>query len=334
MRHLRVGGVWLRSIGASTDLTLVHSWPHGSEEATWRMQPGTFHPVLAQGGALVEGYCGGVRMWRGHLGEPATDGQFAAHGSWAEASGVYALDGAGDATNVPDTAIDAAIARGAVSWTRPTSLSAASWGTASDPMKLTDLLEQAMAGLGKRWWVDPDGAVRAAADPTEPTFVVPHAVVGRGLSLAEDTYYSHLIGKYLAAGPVYASETVGDAVAAARFGYKEQRVDLTPMGIISGATATAELNARLALSGARMGYAEGLELGPGQLTTSGGTSVTLTDATAGQMVRLMGVTDRTHPTGDRPVTDIVVARSSCTDTTLQLTPIGKADRNLQEVIAA
>lgn len=336
MRTVRVGGVWLHSMKGSgyADLTWQHTWPHGSDELTWRMRPGFEHPALTAG-KLVELFDGGIRIWRGLHTEPASDGEFAAKGSWAEASGVLALDGSGNATNIPDTAIDQAISRGAVSWTRPVSLSAASWGTAAEPMRLFDLLDQAMDGLGLRWYVDADGAVRAAADPTTLSWYVPHAVAGRSLTLAEDAYYSHLVGSYFSAGPVWATVTVGDAAAAARWGRKEALVDLTPMGVIVAGTATTELNNRLALSGARMGFAEDLVLGAGQLTTAGGRSVALSMAQAGQMVRLMGVTDRTRVAAS-PVTDVVIAKSRYVDgaPTVQLTPMGKAPRTIEEVLLA
>lgn len=337
MLNVRVGGIWLGSIpnGAFADVTVTHAWPHGSDEATWRMRPTVSHQVLDRGGSLVEVFNGGIRTWRGHLAEPAAQGQFSANGSWYEAKGVLALDGSGNATNIPDTAVDAAIARGAITWTRPASLSAVSWGTPGEPMKLAELLDQAMAGLGQRCWVDANGAVRGSIDPLGIAFAVPRAAVGRGLTLAEDDYYSHLVGTYLAAGPVYATVTVGDALAATRWGRKEARVDLTGMGIITAGTATTQLTNRLALSGARMGYAESLVVGRGEITTPGGTPAALDAVQAGQLIRLQGVSDRSRP-ADRPVTDIVLGKSVYTDgaPTTTLTPVGKAARNLTEVIAA
>lgn len=336
MLTVRVGGAWLHSIGSYAELAYSHTWPHGSEAASWRMPFGTRHEVL-RGGALVEIFDGGVRIWRGRLSEPSAGGEFAASGSWHEGEGVYALDGSGNATNVPDTAIDAAIARGAITGTRPASLSAASWGTAGEPMSLTQLLDEAMAGLAKRWYVDADGAWKASTDPTTPSYYVPHAVAGHGLTLADDSYYSHLVGRYVTAwGPpvVYASLTVGDAAAAAKWGRKEGLVDLTQMGVITAPTATTELTNRLALVGARMGFAEGLELGPGQLTTPGGTAVTLTIPQAGAMVRLLGVRDETRTTANLPYTDIVMGESSYSDETdlLSLKPVGMAARNLADVL--
>lgn len=335
MLTVRVAGVWLRTVGPFAGLEFTHEWPHGSSEAKWSMPEDTTDPKL-RGGSLVEIFDGGMRIWLGSLNQPGTTGEFVASGAWTEARGVYALDGSGNATNTPDTAIDQAISRGAVSWTRPASLSAAAWGTPGEPMELDRLLDEAMAGLGKRWYVDADGAVRATTDPTTPTYHVPQGVAGNGLTLAEDAYFSHLIGRFIVSGGTFQTVTVGNADAAARWGRKEGLVDLTPMGVITAPTATTQLTNRLALSGARMGYAEGLELGHGQITTPGGVPVALTMPRAGEMVRLMGVTDETWPTGALPVTDIVIAKSTYREGSgvVQLEPMGLPPRTLTDVLGA
>lgn len=338
MLHPRIGGVWLSSIGTWTDLTFSHIWPRGSEEASFRMERRAFDPAISKGGGLFELYDGGQRIFRGRMAEPGGDGTFVANGSWTEAEGVLAIDGSGNSTNIPNTAIDAAISRGAVTWTRPASLSAVAWGaastTASEPIGLIELLDKSMAGLGLRWYVDPDGAVRSAADPTVPTYSVPQVVAGQGPTLAEDAYYSHLIGRYFTASATYATVTVGDANAATRWGRQEAFVDLTPMGVISGGTATTQVTNRLALSGARLGFADNLQFGYGEITNTGGVPVELTQPRAGQLVRLQGVTDRTRVAG-APVLDIVIARSVYTDgaSTVQLVPQGKAPRDLNEILS-
>lgn len=333
MLAVRVAGVWLRAIGAWSDLTMSHAWPHGSDQLTWTMRTGLRHPALTRG-ALVECYDGGVRVWLGRLGQPGASGELAATGLWNEASGVLAVNGSGAATNVVDTAIDAALpaGRGAVSWTRPASLSATSWGTAAEPMTLLDLIDKRMAGLGLRWYVDVNGAVRSATDPTTPAYYVPQAAAAYGLTLVDDSYYSHLTGTYLVSTPpdVFATVTVGDTAAATRWGRREAMVDLTPMGVISSGTATTEITNRLAQSGARLGFGESLNLGHGQITTPGGTAVSLATPRAGEMVRLMGVTSATG----LPYTDIVIGRSSYKDgdATVQLSPVDLAARNLSDVL--
>jgi hypothetical protein len=352
MRSVRVNGTWLTQIAGWSDLRYTHEWPRGCSETSWSMSPNVYHSSLFNG-ALVEVFDGGQRVWRGRLSEPPSDGAYAANGSWAEASDVLALDGSGNATKVPDTAIDAAISRGAVTWTRPSTLSSASWGTAAvaseAPMPLLDLLDQAMASLGKRWWVDPDGAIRASADPTTPIYYVPQAAAGRGLTLADDAYFSHITGRYFSASATWATVTVGDDAAASKWRRKEAWVDLSGMGVISSGTATADLNNRLALSGARMGFGENLNLGYGQVTTPGGAVVPLNmlratgrrteypfalGSSGGISIRLMGVYDRTRVTGN-PYTDITIAKSEFTEgaSTVLLTPQGKAPRDLNEILS-
>jgi hypothetical protein len=332
MLHPRIGGTWLRAIGGWSDLTMSHAWPHGSDQLSLTMSAGTSHPALVRG-ALVQCYDGGVCVWCGRLGQPGENGSVSAVGLWDEANSVYALDGSGNATNVPDTAIDAAIARGAVTWTRPASLSAASWGTAGEPMLLVELLDKAMAGLNLRWWVDATGVVQAAADTTTPAYYVPSAAAAYGPTLVDDNYFSHLIGRYLVStGPdVYATVTAGDTAAAARWGRREAPVDLTPMGVISGATALLQVQRRLLLTGARLGFGESLNLGYGQITTPGGTPVALTMPRAGEMVRLLGVR---NPATAAPYYDIVIGRSSYKDgdATVQLSPVELSARNLSDVL--
>lgn len=322
MLNVRVDNVWLRFIGGYSDLTMSHTWPGGSESLTWTMNYGTQHPALTAG-ATVECFDGGIPAWLGKLSQPGENGELSATGLSHAADNVYALDGSDNASNTPDDAIDAAIARGAIPWIRPASLSAVAWGTPDKPMLLPELLDKSMAGLGLRWWVDEFGAVRAGADPTEPTFYVPRAAAGYGLTLVDDTYYTRLIGSYTSStGP--ATETVGS-------GSREATVDLTPMGEITALEAVAQLQSRLDQSGARYGFAESLNLGYGQLTTPGGTLVPLSMPRAGQMIRLEGVR---NPDTGASFYDIVVGRSVYKDgdATVQLSPVGLAARNLTDVL--
>ena len=114
-------------------------------------------------------------------------------------------------------------------------------------------------------------------------------------------------------------------------GNREATVDLTPMGVISAPTATAQLQSRLDQSGARMGFARSLNLGHGQITTVGGSPVALTMPRAGEMVRLQGVR---NPTTGAPYYDIVIGRSTYQDggATVQLAPVELSPRNLSDVL--
>jgi hypothetical protein len=337
MLSVRVDGIWLRAIGPHTDIAQTFAWPHGLEQVTWRMAPTFRAPLLERGGRVIELFDGGVRRGIARLAEPSADGEFSATGIWSQAAGMLALDSSGNATVSTNTAITQGIAKGALTWTLPagtTDLVYGSTSTANDAMKLLDLIDQATKNAGQRWYIDGDGAFRLAADPTTPAYVIPQAAAGRGLTLAEDDYYSHLVGTYLATGPVYATVTVGDTYASTRWGYREARVDLTDMGIITAGTATTALNNRLALTGARLQFAESLTVGHGEITTPGGTPVSLSTPRAGEMVRLMGVADNSRPGGTLPYTDIVIGRSTYTDgaPTATLAPVNLAARNLEEVL--
>jgi hypothetical protein len=337
MLHPRIDGVWMQRIAPFGGVSLVDSWPHGSESATWETEPGTTHPAL-RANAPVEIYDGGLVVWRGRLDEPDLDGTLSARGLWTYAQDVLALDSAGNATRIPDVAIDAAIARGALpGWQRRTSLSAVAWGSTTNDtgdMTLADLLDRWAAGAGKRWAVNAEGVVYAAADATAPSWHVPGAAAGRGLSLAEDDFVTHLVGRYLSAANVVSTYTVGDEAAAERWGRKEEIVDLTPMGVIGPVTAQAQVEGMMNLVGGRLHFAEGIELTPAQITTPGGGPAALTQIRAGQVVRLFGVADRRRPTAFAAHTDFVIGKVSLTESarTVTLTPVDAAARTISEIL--
>lgn len=331
VRQLRVGGVWLRYVGAVAEHKSSRVWPHGSELLSWRMDPRVSHRVLNRGGVLVEEFTGTRRTWLGKLTEPTADGEYAARGLWSEAAGVYAVDSDFEATGSTTEAISEAIDRGALTWILPADTPEIVWGTPTQPIKLVDLLDNAHTGASMRWWVDADGVFRTGYDPTVPNFVVPRLVAGRGLTLAEDTYFSHLLGKYFDSSAGFPTVLVGDAAAAAEFGYQERVVDLTAMGVIDEAAAISELQGRLALTGARLGWAENLNLGYGQITNPGGRAVALSTPQAGHMVQLAGVRDRSRPGVPSPNTNIVIARDEYVvgAPTVLLEPMGKAPRDYE-----
>lgn len=336
MLHPLIGGTkWMQEIGPFGPVTVEHSWPHGSESASWEVRTDLTHPAL-RGGALVQIFDGGLPVWFGYLNEPtAGSGQLEAIGSWREAERLPAVDAAGAPSSVPDVTTVAAGVNYGIRWGVPTSLSAVPWSTAADfSMSVTELLDNWSAGAGKRWYVDPTGLVLASADPTTPTWHVPNAVIGKGLTPAEDEFYSHIRGFYFSATGVVSTVVKGDANAAALFRPRYGTADLTPKGVISAATAQAEVDNMFALSGARMGLAEGLELSTGQITTPGGTPAPLSQVTAGQMARLVGVVDTSRPNLMTSNYDVVIGSSKYTDGSGRITlkPIGYAARNLADVL--
>lgn len=339
MLSVRVGSTWLDQLGAPSQVRMTHGYPYGPLAASWVMDRRLVgHPALLPG-QQVRLYAAGVPVWRGRLSEPSPEGAFAAEGPWREADQAPALDGSGDSTTNPVTAIDAAIAAGDVTWTGRVS---GSWTDASlseddtaTSMTLLELLTAAAAKSGRRWWINLDGTVETGVDPTVPTLQVRDDVT-RGLSLAEDDFYTHLTARFLdSTTSAFAAVSVGDADAAALWGRRRGVMDLDEMGPLTSAQATSIAAGKLALVGARMGWSDTLTLSAGQVLTTTGVAVPLHAVTARQVLRLPGVYDRSRPHVMAASTDVVIGEStwSAEEATVQVKPLGLAARNLGDMVA-
>jgi len=311
--------------------------------------PSTFaHPALRRG-QLVEVFAGPSHVWMGTLAQPDIntddDGRptwsFTADGLSRTATGqnaYLALDGSGNTTSTPDTAIDAAIARG-LKWSRPSSLSATGFtpsagsGDQTDSFnRLGDLLSAWSQSVSLRWGVDENGNVYAAADPTTPTW---HMVPGSGrFGLADDEYASDIYVRYFTSAGTYATVHVNDPVAAANYGVQEYPLDATGFGVLSSTQATGLGNGALAAGKARLGWTNSLSPTRWQLLTPGGTPAPLWMVEAQQMVRLHGVmNEQGQPL---PYVDFVIGAAdySSAEDTLTISPVGLAARDLTSVIAS
>lgn len=334
MLSVKVGGTWLSSIAPYGPVT-VEFGLHGSEAASWEMDTYETHPLL-RGNQSVVVYDGGFPIWAGNLVEPGSDGLYSARGLWRQAENAPAITAAGAPTMVADTAILAANSRGDISWTYTGSISATAWAGSTEPTTLAQLLDGVAAELGTRWIVTPNYEIKMMADPVDPTWQVPYAVAGQGLTPAEDEFVTHLVGTYLVSTPpdTFSTETVGSAASAAVFGRRTRPVDLTPMGVITAARANAVLTGMFLQSGARMGWGESLSLSHGELVNTGGAPAALAQVQSLQMVRLMGTVDMSRANLIRASTDLVIATSRYTDgsATIDLTPLGYAPRTLSDVL--
>lgn len=332
MLSVKIGGAWLSSLAAYGPVT-VEFGEHGSEAASWEMDSTFRHPLL-RGSQTVQIYDGGFPIWSGRLVEPGSGGEFSALGAWRQAETALAMNTSNVPTTVPNDAIAGAVSRGEISWTG--TVSAATWGgTNPDPkMTLATLLDGYADEAGLRWYVTPANTVTTQADPTTPQWLVPHAVAGRGLTPADDDFATHLVGTYLTGTSTYSSRTIGSASSATVFGRRTKWVDLTPMGVISAARADSVLTGMFLLSGARMGWGEGLELSRSQITTMGGTLAPLAQISSLQMIRLAGTIDTSRANLLSAYTDIVIGTSRYTDGSdeITLTPMGYAPRNLEDVL--
>jgi hypothetical protein len=336
MLQPRVGGRWLSELAAFSPVTVEHGL-HGGDRATFQVPYGFRHPLL-RGNMRCSIYDGGFVVFEGTLLEPSPDGQMTAIGVWRQAERATTRDAGGAFTTIPTAAVDGALGRGEITWGRIAGLSASSWATDNTGQyTLAQLLNGWAGEANVEWRVDRiEEGITYAARPTTPQWYVPHAVAGRGLTPAEDNFYTHLTGTYMSGAGTYDTWTVSDALSASAWGPRYGQVDLTSMGIITAGRAQTILSAMLVKSGARMGWAEGLELGWGEITTAGGTPVPLRQVRAGQMIRLLGTVDPSIPGGFPGHTDIIIETSKYTDgaQTITLTPLGYADRTLSDVLTA
>lgn len=332
---LQVGGQWLSTIAPYGPAT-VEFGIHGLDSVSWSMDPDFRHPVL-RGMSRVDVYDGGFLIGQANMQEPGSAGEYTARGYWRQTETALAMNPAGSLTTVLDDAVAGAFARGEIVYGLKDSLSTTPWSTSTQSdMTLAQLLDGWSTQAGLRWrLLTAATQIEAVADPTTPTWLVPNAVAGRGLVPAEDEFVTHLVGWYLSGSGTYAPVTVGSAEAAAAFGRRTGTVDLTSKGVISLAEATSVLTGMFLLSGARMGWGEGLELGYGQITTAGGVPATLSQIRAGQMVRLAGTIDTSRADRLPAYTDIVIGTSKYTDgsDTISLTPLGYAPRTLSDVLS-
>lgn len=333
MLSVRIAGHRLAALAPHGPVTVEYG-EHGSELASWSMDPNFRHPAL-RGNAPVAVWDGGLCIWIGTLVEPGSDGEYTARGLWRQAEGVYPMNVAGDLTTNIDDALVGGIVRLELDWALRGSISAADWGTeATGNMTLAQLLDGYAAENALRWWIAPDRGINMTADPGGPQWIVPHAVAGRGLTPAEDEFFTHLVGRYLDTGGLYKTETVGSAEASDVFGRRSALVDLTDAGNITSTRASEILTGMLLKSGARMGWGEGLELTHGQITTLGGTPAALNQIQSLQMVRLAGTVDTSRPHLFRTFTDIVLRSVRYTDgsQTISATPFGYAPRNMADAL--
>lgn len=333
MLSAKIAGRWLSTIGAYSPITVEYG-PHGSEAASWAMNADLRHPLL-RGNALVEIYDGGICTWCGTLVEPGSDGQYKARGLWHQGERLYPMDASGNlVTNIDVALFHSIITRAEVSWVQVASISNVDWATtATADMTLTDLFDRYAAENALRWWVSPLRQILFGADPTTPQWAVPNAVAGRGLTPAEDEFFTHAVGRYKDASAVYKSTEIGSADAAAVFGYRKRLWDLSDLGNTTSTRANSVLTGIFLKSGARMGWGEGLELAHGQITTPGGTPAALSQITSLQMIRLNGTVDTSRAYLLRGYTDIVLDTVRYTDgsKTISLTPMGYAPRTFEDM---
>jgi hypothetical protein len=336
-----VGGVdyVLGDIGHTSGGRWSTTWPGGCESASVLIDiaPTAYSAAFSQGADFAV-WDGPKRIWTGYVKEfepPTFDGPARIH-----ARGFYTLAGeylalAADGltpTSTPQTAVNEAINRG-LPWVNAATLSTSPFSSAEQTVELNTLaalLEEYLASIGQRAWVDEDRTLRVAADPTTPRWFFNNAEPLRGV--ADDDYVTHLYGRYVSAltegePSAWATVKAGGAETGAK--RREQPLDLRDLGFYaSSSTPQAITTAELGLIGARYGYTSAAVPAHGELLTEGGAPGRLGHVKAGEMFRAFTVADMTGRVQAGLTADVVIGRTEYEDgaDTVTLTPMDLAPR--------
>ena len=318
----------------ATGLSIDTRWPLGSYQLDFTIPTGTSHPSFLAENASALVRVGGLGIWSGLVSDyDPNEGTVTCAGLARQAEQAAALS-SGVTTSTPNAAVDGGISRGVLSWTRPATLSSSAYvtGDETDPIwQVAALLDAWSAEDGVNWYVDPFGAVRKAADPTVPTFVIPPGVAT--FSWATETQATSVVGRYVnsatsALATVTASNTAAVTV--------EQLVDLRPLGEISTTRATNIVTKMLAKASSG-GWTGSVTIPAGQILTLGGIPADLATVVGavshGCMVRNLGQVDPRPNRYGSPL-DVVVAQVvwNVDDQTITLTPQGADPADFASII--
>lgn len=339
----------LSTIATVSNLAWSTGWKNGQaagcQQASWEMDLPlrATHPALTPG-RRVEVWDGATRPFAGVLTEPGRGEpwQLAAKGLGRVGSDFLCLTGTGVTSSIPDTVIDAAVARG-LPWRRYDSLSTSPYSSSSstaDLNRVDALLDACMAEQQKTWAVWGDGLVTAAPDPTSPKWVLtPGSAV---MGTADDEFATHVYGRYVTGVSPYGEPTswatavAGDDAAAARWGRREYPLDLTALGVMTAPRASLLAAGRLAQAGSRIGFISAIEASTTTLTHVGGAPANLSQVRGGDMLRIFGILDSLGNMAVMGAVDIVIGQTDyeAGAPTIKISPVGLVPRSLADVLAA
>ena len=249
------------------------------------------HPALVYG-ARVEIMYGPIVVWSGTLEEPDWDqGLFTAAGASRDGETAMALDGAGDASAAPNTVIDAAIARGALSWTR-----VGDFGT--DPLAdvtqtgvvtVRSVLDEWAQKNGTRWKVN--RARQLVIEPVDETDPKWYIVPGTGvLGSASQDRVDRVFVRYI--NSVTGLRGTASYPATTPAGGIESPVDLVSgRAPMSSSDALAEATAIWEQRQGRSSLTNGVTVTRGQVTGKGGPLAELALIEAGDGACMLGAPD-------------------------------------------
>lgn len=332
--EVRVGGFWLSSIAPQGWGQLKHATrKNGAWQVSWTI-PDTRtwrHPALAYG-APVELMLGPVCLAAATLEEPDWDaGQFVALGACRDGETAVSITAGGATTTKPNTAIDAAIARGVVSWTRVGDFGTTAVGdidSGGGLVTLQSVLDAWAEENDSNWAVDNQRNLVIA--PTDETTVDWLIVPGSGvLGSAAEERVDRIFVRYVDS-TTHRRATISYP-ASTPAGGVEKPVDITDRGPMTSAKATSIATGMWSDLQGRSGWTNGLTLKGGQITTLGGVEADLALPKAGDTARLLGVPDQR---GVALHTDIVIGDTEYDweEDEIQVNPEGLAARDVESVL--
>lgn len=335
-----IGGVPMSGIspwGSLHTKTILH----GDDEATWsivnlpnrKLQK---HPRLVRG-ASVDIKLGPTPIWVGNLTEPDWDsGDLTAVGCPSQAANAICFNGSGQTTTIPNTAIDQAISRGGLGFTRHDSFGTTALGSADDAAKsytyLSELLDAWADENISGWAINQRRQLVISGAPvaTKPRWYV---ALGTGeLGQADGDRIDRVFVRYVSTASGNPLATASYPAATPQGGI-ERAVDATSRGPISSARAASiAQGVWTKAGGGESGWTNGLELDRTQVSTPGGIPAHLGFIRAGDTMRLLGVPD---PRGLSHHIDVVIGDTDhdWDAGTVQVNPVGLAKRSLDDVLA-
>lgn len=312
---------------------------NGDDEATWSIinfpnKAYAKHPALVFGSS-VDIRLGTTPIWAGALVDPDwDDGTLTAVGAAREGADAICFTSALQTTTKPNTAIDQAIARGAVGWTRRDEFGSTAIGNADDATQgttyVTDLLDAWAEENDSGWAVTPRRELIITGAPVESDpqwYITPGSGV---LGVASDDRIDRIFVRYI-------SSASGNPLATAYWpaatpqGGKERGVYIGSRGPISAARAQNIAKGIWGKLGGRSGWTNGITVDRSQVSTPGGIPAALEFIRAGHTMRLLGVPD---PRGLGHQLDVVIGDTDLDHDagTIQLNPTGLARRSLEDVL--
>ncbi|KAB2809269.1 hypothetical protein F9L07_19705 [Pimelobacter simplex] len=288
------------------------------------------HPALRDK-APVELMRGSACLWAGTLVEPDWDaGTIGAVGASRDADNAMALDALGNASTKPNEVIDAAIARGALSWRRVGDFGNTEVGEPGSGLTtIRSVLDAWATKSGQTWHVD--SRRRLIIIPAVETSINWLVTPGSGVLGASGTERVDVVFVR------YTNKTTGrrdtasyPAVSPTR--PNEEHKEIFDRGPLLPAEAVAIATGLWAENNSgRSGWTNGLKLARGQVTNLGGREADLAFIRAGQGMALRSVPD---PRGLSRNTSIVLGdvEFDWEDGTIQANPKGLAAQDEQSAL--